>query len=172
VPSPSDNHFSAPTPRLGRRFRHLLPLCAALPGWGCVTLGELQTADTVGAGRSRWNLHGKAQSSGGDDVAPEASVGYPYGVSDSVDVGLRLFTAGAEVSGKVMLSPRESRTLVSLAPSVGGRFLGFEDYRMARSGCSGSGRRCGAPGARSPRVCTTRTGWGPRWATRSGWGSG
>jgi hypothetical protein len=120
---------SVPTPRPGRHFRHLLLLCASLPAWGCVTLGELQTADTVGAGRSRWNVHGKAQYHGGDDVAPEASVGYQYGVTDSVDLGLRLFTAGAEVSGKVMLSPRDARTLVSLAPSVGGRFQGVEDYR-------------------------------------------
>jgi len=46
-----------------------------------------------------------------------------------VDLGLRLFTAGAEVSGEVTLSPRESRTWVSLAPSLGGRFQGFEDYK-------------------------------------------
>ncbi len=110
-------------------LRVLLLLCACLSSWGCVTAGALQTADTLGAGNSRWNIRGTAQLHGTDELGPEASVGYQYGVADSMDLGLRLFTAGGELSGKVRLVPRESRTVVSLAPELGGRFLLFEEYR-------------------------------------------
>jgi hypothetical protein len=108
-------------------FRSLLLLCACLPSWGCISVGSLQTADTLGAGNSRLTLRGTAQLQGTDQIGPEVSAGFQYGVSDTVDVGLRLFTLGAEVSGKVQLVPRESRTVVSLAPVAGRRDNAYFD---------------------------------------------
>jgi hypothetical protein len=87
-------------------------------------MGALQTADTVGEGRWRWSAQLMAQGVDPADNSPlgwgQAAVGVQYGLSDAVDVGGRVSTFGAELSGKVRLVKSEdSPWVVSLAPVVG-----------------------------------------------------
>jgi len=99
--------------------RLLLLLCLPM-GWGCAAMGTLQTADTLGAGKTRWSAQLMAQATPSAAPLPQAAVGLQYGLTDSLDVGARVSTVGLELSGKVRLvGAEDSPWVVSLAPAVG-----------------------------------------------------
>ena len=100
----------------------LLPLLLALTG--CATVGTLQTADTLGTGHFQLGI----EPSWWGAVTPDGGAGFVhmgvsgrYGVSDRVDLGGRIGSAGAEILVKVALTdPQTSGPYVSIAPSGGG----------------------------------------------------
>ncbi|WP_375769271.1 hypothetical protein NR798_47650 [Archangium gephyra] len=111
-----------------------------LPLWtGCAAMGTLQTADTVGAGKTRWSAQVMAQgvTDGGEDSVPlpRVAVEVRHGLSERVEVGARASTFGLEVSGKVeLVESRGSPWAVSLAPVVGVQQLTMRfDRAMAYS---------------------------------------
>ncbi|MFT3711006.1 MAG: hypothetical protein QM817_25550 [Archangium sp.] len=92
---------------------------------GCASVGVFQSAETLG--RKNWELGVElstqaATSFDSLSVYGLSGVHFRYGISDPIDVGLRVGPAGVEVSSKFMLTPRGNAAIVSLAPSVGGTF--------------------------------------------------
>lgn len=108
----------------------LRPLAAAL--WvalgatGCVSLSSAQTAETLGRGRVQVGL--EPGVAGRFDVgrhaltvAPASDVSVRYGALERLDVGARLGQSGLEVQAKVMLTPRSSPFIASLALQLAGQ---------------------------------------------------
>jgi len=97
---------------------------------GCVSVGGVQLADTLGRGHVQVGLEPGAQlvapraNSGpsNDPVAvPHLDAAVRYGVTEAVDVGLRVGQSVGELQGKFLLTrPGHPLLAVSLAPSVGG----------------------------------------------------
>lgn len=113
---------------LSPRPWHVVSLSLMLPLLGgCTSLGTLQTADTLGKGKSRWNYQLMAQTGQSEEhrefsmvVSPQVAVGYQYGLSDGLDVGGRVFNVGGELSAKVQLFRAENtRPVLSVAPVLG-----------------------------------------------------
>ncbi|HZI07420.1 MAG TPA: hypothetical protein VEZ71_25605 [Archangium sp.] len=112
----------------------------SIPLWsGCAAMGTPQTADTVGAGKTRWSAQVLAQRVTEPALlttpVPLVAVGVPHGLSERVEVGGRASTFGLELSGKVeLVDSEDSPWVVSLAPVVGVQQLAMRfDSAMAYS---------------------------------------
>ncbi len=97
---------------------------------GCATIGTLQTAETNGEGQFQGAIEPGVLGAAGSEGF--GGFGYfnlsgRYGVSDRVDIGGRFGTAGLEFTTKFMLTDpaAEKGPILSLAPSIGGFFLGI-----------------------------------------------
>lgn len=90
---------------------------------GCASVGSVQRADTLGTGNLEVGLEPGAQVYGGARGAaplPHIDGSLRIGVSERVDLGLRVGFPWAELQGKVLLTtPGAPRLAVSLAPSFG-----------------------------------------------------
>lgn len=100
-----------------------LVFCAAQ--WqACATLGSLQTADTVGAGRLQVGVEPGVTallprtSSELPSLTPQFDVSVRYGAAERLDLGVRAGQSGLGLETKVMLTPREWPLLVSVAPAL------------------------------------------------------
>jgi hypothetical protein len=112
-----------------------LAACVAFTSAGCISVGTMQRAETLGAGRTQFGLEPAlwgVASSAGHIVLPTIGGAIRYGVLDNLDIGGRVSLAGVEADAKVLLTPRGS-VMVSLAPSIGGLAIGG-----AASGTTGS----------------------------------
>lgn len=94
---------------------------------GCASVGNVQRADTVGKGNFQAGIEPGVQAIGtGASLAP-----YPhldgsvrYGVTESVDLGLRAGWSFLEAQAKFLLTkPGDPKLAVSLAPTFGGLAL-------------------------------------------------
>ncbi len=115
------------------RLVRLLAL-AVLPlaGSGCLALGGVQRASTLGKGNFEVALEPGALGvfpRATPLVVPTVDIAGRYGVGDRVDLGLRLGATGIEAQTKFMFTDPSSRSFAaSLAPTVGGVFLGVLNY--------------------------------------------
>lgn len=108
-------------------LRHLLAAAVGLVlSTGCVTMGTMQTAHTIGAGNTQFALEPSLWGGvgGGAGVGlPMVAVSGRYGVNDHTDLGFRIGTNGGDVLTKFKLVGGGPGTIViSLAPAAGGFF--------------------------------------------------
>lgn len=105
-------------------------------GTGCVSVSQVQTADTLGSGNFQFGIEpgvgGAAvisdETGGGSIYYPHVDLSARYGVSDSVDLGVRFGSSLVELQSKFLLTDsRDPSKAISLAPSVSGVFLGTGD---------------------------------------------
>ncbi len=101
------------------RWLLLFSLC------GCASVGVLQSPETLG--RKNWEVGVELTAQGqvrkdAASVYPLGGISFRYGVADNVDLGARIGPGGLELDSKFMLTPRDSRVIVSLAPSLAGTF--------------------------------------------------
>ncbi len=96
---------------------------------GCASVGNVQRADTLGKGNVQASLEPGVQAvSAGGLFAP-----YPhldgsvrYGVTESIDLGLRAGWSFLEAQAKFLLTkPGDPKLAVSIAPTFGGIALGL-----------------------------------------------
>jgi hypothetical protein len=109
-------------------------MAVGLLGTGCVSISQVQTADTLGTGKFQFavepGLAGAAvisDSGNGDGGVyyPHVDLGLRYGITETVDLGVRFGSSLVELQAKVLLtSPEDPDKAVSLAPSVMGLLLG------------------------------------------------
>ncbi|MBL9038668.1 MAG: hypothetical protein JNG84_09160, partial [Archangium sp.] len=100
---------------------------------GCLTIGGVQRADTLGKGNFQFALEpgvlAVSDATVGTLVLPTIDLAGRYGVDERVDLGLRLGTTGFELQGKFLLTEPGSTSFAgSIAPTVGGVFLGVLNY--------------------------------------------
>ncbi len=103
---------------------------------GCLSMGTVQTASTLGKGNFQisaepglyapnYGKTGPTPTTGPWDPLPHFDVAFRYGVSDRVDIGVRSGWSLFEFQSKFLLTPPEAPTLaISIAPTLGGIFLG------------------------------------------------
>ena len=105
-------------------------LCATT---GCLSMGTVQTASTLGKGNFQISAEpgiygansGTAASAGNVDPIPHFDVAFRYGVTDRFDLGVRSGWSLFELQTKFLITSPEAETLaVSVAPTLGGIFLG------------------------------------------------
>jgi len=105
-------------------MRTRLAALSCLASMGCAAVGQVQRADTLGTGNLEVGFEPGAQVFGGPRGAapvPALDAALRIGVSERVDLGLRLGFPWAEVQGKVLLTePGDPKLAVSIAPSFGG----------------------------------------------------
>lgn len=114
-------------------MRRTVISCAALSAvfffGGCATFGTMQTASTIGQGKTRIALEPTmwgATGSGTGALVPNVAISARYGVSDRVDIGGRVGipAPGFELTTKFLVTSPKAKTLaVSIAPSAGGFVL-------------------------------------------------
>lgn len=94
---------------------------------GCASVGSVQRADTLGTGNLEVGLEPGAQVYAGQRGAaplPHVDASLRIGVSERVDLGVRVGVPWAEVQAKVLLTtPGAPRLAISLVPSFGGTVL-------------------------------------------------
>jgi hypothetical protein len=93
----------------------------------CATVGTMQTADTVGRGRTQVGVEPAAWSAGVEGVGitlPYGGISARYGIHEHVDLGLRLGTGGTELMGKWQLVKAPAFSL-AVQGSVGGYGFGI-----------------------------------------------
>ncbi len=90
---------------------------------GCMSIGSVQTAQTLGRGNSEFSIEPGIQFFG--DISaqkvplPPIALAYRYGVTDRVDLGGRFGTTFAEVQTKVLLTnPDDPSLAIAFAPAV------------------------------------------------------
>jgi hypothetical protein len=118
------------------RILGLVTLCVAASG--CITTGNVQKAETLGKGRFQFGLEPGAyqivqtQNPGTVVTLPHVDVSARYGISDGVDLGLRLGGSLIELQGKFQLTRPEfgSGFVASFAPTVGGAYAAFGEARL------------------------------------------
>lgn len=104
---------------------HAVLLCLAT---GCASVGNVQRADTLGKGNVQASIEPGVQAVG----AGAALIPYPhldgsvrYGVTESIDLGLRAGWSFLEAQAKFLLTkPGDPKLAVSIAPTFGGIALG------------------------------------------------
>ncbi len=97
----------------------------------CITVGNVQKAETLGKGRFQFGLEPGAVAytatnagvTGG--ALPHVDLAARYGVSENVDLGARLGGSGIEFQGKFQFTRPEigSGLVGSVAPTIGGIFV-------------------------------------------------
>lgn len=105
----------------------ILPLLAlTLPG--CVTMGTLQRADTLGAGGYEIGVEPGvwgAGAGGTGSVLPSVAVSARIGIADRTDIGFRVGSNGIDMGFKQQFTtPGTDGVVLSLAPQLGGFFIG------------------------------------------------
>ncbi len=103
-----------------RRLTTALLLLLPFAG-GCIAHGPMQRADTIGEGNFQFaaepGIMGAA--AGGTSLfVPAFDISARYGVSDRVDLGVRLGSTGYELMGKFMLNDPNSDMPISIAPNA------------------------------------------------------
>lgn len=95
---------------------------------GCASVGNVQRADTLGKGNYQVGLEPGVQfvSAAGSTIPyPHLDASFRFGVSEGVDLGVRAGWSFLEAQGKFLLTkPGAPGVIASLAPTVGGIFLG------------------------------------------------
>jgi hypothetical protein len=119
---------------LGRCARLVLLSGALSATTGCLSMGTVQTASTLGKGNfqiaAEPGIYGANSGSSGapagaQDPIPHFDVAFRYGVTDRFDIGVRSGWSLFELQTKFLLTPPEAETLaISVAPTLGGIFLG------------------------------------------------
>jgi len=127
---------------LRRSVAAAIALVGAL-GTGCASVSHVQTADTLGEGRFQFAFEpgvGGAALVGGSESGvvsayyPHVDMSLRYGVTDQVDLGVRLGSSLAELQSKFLLTqPSDPLKAISLAPSVSGAFFGASSDEVAWS---------------------------------------
>ena len=122
-----------------RRWPRLTLLAGALScATGCLSMGTMQTASTLGKGNFQISAEAgaygfsvpKSGAGGGNgaaspEVVPHFDVSFRYGLSDRVDIGVRTGWSLLELQAKFLFTnPANDRLAISLAPTLGGIFLG------------------------------------------------
>ena len=108
----------------------------ALGATGCLSgAGMVQTAQTVGQGGYELSLDPGVNAYFNPSTAgayPMGHVAFRYGVTDRVDLGVRLGSSLAEVQTKFLLTDPANETIaVSLAPAAGALFtFGFNGINI------------------------------------------
>jgi hypothetical protein len=113
-------------------IRSLLMVLALTLNVGCASMSSMQTADTLGKGRVQGAVEVGVQGLTASANGSSAGIFYPhidgavrFGVSDSIDLGLRAGFSFLELQGKFLLTtPGDPNLAISVAPSIGGIFLG------------------------------------------------
>lgn len=97
----------------------------------CLSMGNVQTASTLGKGNFQVSaepgMYGAAPSAVApqQDPIPHFDVSFRYGVTDRFDLGVRTGWSLIEAQTKFLLSPPEHEWLaVAVAPTLGAAFLG------------------------------------------------
>lgn len=93
---------------------------------GCTSVGAFQRAETLPPRAMEASIETSLQLTVGRDTftsVPMSGVRGRFGLSDRADLTVRLGPIGLEVQPKFMLSARDARVIVSLAPSLGGTFV-------------------------------------------------
>jgi hypothetical protein len=111
--------------------RLALAVAALALASGCVSIGGVQTADTLGKGNFQfavepgvWGAAAIAEDVDGF-LLPHVDFTARYGVSDTVDIGARFGSSLLELQSKFLLTdPSDTGKAISLAPSVAGIFVG------------------------------------------------
>ncbi len=105
-------------------------LAAAMVGSGCLSIGGVQRAETLGKGHFQIALEGGGLASldRSPTLQPTVDVAGRYGVHDRIDLGVRIGSTGLELQSKFLLNEPSGSTLVSLAPALPGIFLGGFSY--------------------------------------------
>ena len=126
--------------RLGQCSR-LAILSGVLSGaTGCLSMGTVQTASTLGKGNFQISaepgIYGANAARGGtgggpgaatpsQDPIPHFDVAFRYGITDRFDLGVRTGWSLIELQTKFLFTSPEAQTLaISVAPTLGGIFLG------------------------------------------------
>lgn len=105
-------------------FTSLAAAAALFASTGCVSLSTMQTASTVGAGKTEIALEPSMTSIIGPFL-PHANIAMRYGVTDRVDIGGRVGSSLFDLEAKFLLTDPASPSLaLSLAPTVGGFLVG------------------------------------------------
>lgn len=103
-------------------------LLPALALSGCVTMGTLQRADTLGVGGYEIGVEPGAWGAGAGgtgSVLPSVAVSARIGVAERTDVGFRVGSNGIDMGFKQQLTaPGTDGVVLSLAPQLGGFFIG------------------------------------------------
>jgi hypothetical protein len=118
-----------------QRYFVLVALVTAVVGTGCVSTSHVQTADTLGQGKFQFAMEPGVGGTAVFSDAGGASVYYPhvdlalrYGVTDTVDLGVRFGSSLVELQSKILLtSTQDTSKAISIAPSVMGFFFGSGD---------------------------------------------
>lgn len=118
--------------REGNMIRRLALAVAALAlASGCVSIGGVQTADTLGKGNFQFavepGVYGITSIANEVDgaVIPHVDFAARYGVSDTVDIGARFGSSLLELQSKFLLTdPSDTGKAISIAPSLAGIFVG------------------------------------------------
>ncbi|MBL8940432.1 MAG: hypothetical protein JNM69_38150 [Archangium sp.] len=96
---------------------------------GCASVGNVQRADTVGKGNVQASIEPGVQAvgAGGTFVPyPHLDGSVRYGVTESIDLGLRAGWSFLEAQAKFLLTkPGDPKLAVSIAPTFGGIALGL-----------------------------------------------
>ncbi|XXF77150.1 hypothetical protein P2318_29465 [Myxococcaceae bacterium GXIMD 01537] len=98
---------------------------------GCIAVGSMQTADTLGQGNFQfavepgvWGVAAIANDVEGA-VLPHVDFAARYGLTDTVDIGARFGSSLLEIQSKFLLTdPNDPGKAISLAPSIAGIFVG------------------------------------------------
>lgn len=115
-----------------RTYVLVMALVAGFIGTGCVSTSHVQTADTLGAGKSQFAVEPGAgavavfaESEGDSFYYPHVDLAYRYGVTDTLDLGVRFGSSALELQAKILLSdPADPDKAISLAPAAMGFFFG------------------------------------------------
>lgn len=95
---------------------------------GCASIGNVQRADTLGKGNVQASIEPGVQAIGAGGVFapyPHLDGSVRYGVTESIDLGLRAGWSFLEAQAKFLLTkPGDPKLAVSLAPTFGGIALG------------------------------------------------
>ncbi len=98
---------------------------------GCLSMGTVQTADTLGKGH--WQVAAEAgvwgaavTGTGGANLTlPHLDVAFRYGIHDRFDLGVRTGGSLIELQTKFLITDPQAETLaMSVAPTIGGIFIG------------------------------------------------
>ncbi len=107
---------------------HQLFLGVSLSLVGCASVTNVQRADTLGKGNFQVGIEPGVQgaaSSGLFVPYPHLDGSFRFGVTDGVDLGVRAGWSFLELQGKFLVTrPGDPKYAVSIAPTVGGIFLG------------------------------------------------
>lgn len=93
---------------------------------GCSSVGAFQRAETLPPRAMEAAVETSLGITAGRDVfttVPMSGVRGRFGLGERTDVTVRLGPMGLELQPKFMLTPRGSKVIVSLAPSLGGTFV-------------------------------------------------
>lgn len=130
-----DTLWASPTQGIFMNIKSFLLIVSMLWSSGCITLGSVQRADTLGEGNWQVGIEpgvwGAALESDGAAVLGAFTVSGRFGVTDRFDIGGRFGTNVYEITTKYQFTdPESTGPVLSLAPSFsvfarGGAGAGF-----------------------------------------------